>query len=158
MLAGLSTLGVKVGYGVGATAAAATYNVLHRINAVGGISASSETIDASALEDLKERSVAGRESTGGSFPVTVNLTPETLTEWEELFEAYEGLGEGEKLFIQIDIPGMTKGYFVSIQVPKSISLPDINQNILLTTQIPLTIEDAVGWAAKVAMTDSEATP
>lgn len=158
MLAGLSALGVKVGYGVGTTAAAATYNVLHRINAIGGISASSETIDASALEDLKERSVAGRESSGGSFDITLNLTPETLTEWEAVFEAYEGLGEGEKLFVQIDIPGMTKGYFVSVQTPKSIAFPDVSQNTLLTVAIPLTIEDAVGWATKVTMTDSEATP
>ena len=57
-----------------------------------------------------------------------------------------------------DIPGMTKGYFVSVQTPKSIAFPDVSQNTLLTVAIPLTIEDAVGWAAKVTMTDSEATP
>lgn len=158
MLAGLSALGVTVGYGVGATAATATYNVLHRINAIGGISASSETIDASALEDLKERSIAGRESTGGNFDLTINLTQETLGEWKEVFEAYEGLGEGEKLFIQMNIPGMTDGYFVSVQTPKSFPFPDVSGNTLLTVAIPLTIEDAVGWAAKVTMTDSEATP
>lgn len=155
MLAGLSSLGVKVGYGVGTSAATATYDVLHRINSIGGISASSETIDAGALEDLKERSVAGRESTGGSFDVTVNLTTEVATEWKAVIAAYEGLSDGEKLFIQIDIPGMTDGYFVSVQTPKSIPLPDISQNSLLTVAIPLTIEEAIGWTTKVTMTDSE---
>ena len=38
------------------------------------ITIETETIDASALEDKIERTIAGRGSTGGTFGVTVNVT------------------------------------------------------------------------------------
>ena len=90
-LAGISTLGVTFGYGIEATAGTkpTDFTQLTRINSIGGINIEPETIDASALEDLVERSVAGRATTGGAFSVTVNATPETITEWETLIEAYQ---------------------------------------------------------------------
>lgn len=51
--AGLSTLGVKFGYGVETTAGEkpAAFTWLERCNSISGLDLSTENIDASALED-----------------------------------------------------------------------------------------------------------
>lgn len=156
MLAGLSSLGVKLGYGTGTSASTATYNVLHRINSIGGINIEPETIDASALEDFVERSIAGRATTGGQWTVSFNLTDETKTEWQAVFSAYQGLEPGNKLYMQIEIPGFTESFFVSVQPPKQFPLPEIGQNELLVEEMQLTVEEVIGYDTKKAMTDSEA--
>lgn len=52
-LAGISTLGISLSYGVETTAGTkpASFSLLTRINAIGGITQDTEQIDASALED-----------------------------------------------------------------------------------------------------------
>lgn len=63
---GLSTLGVKLGYGVetvqGEKPSAFTW--LERCNTINGIELSTEVIDASALEDYVARKIAGRQDPG----------------------------------------------------------------------------------------------
>ena len=80
MLAGLSTLGAKVSVGFETVAGQkpTDFVVRHRINSIGGISIEPETIDASALEDFVERSVAGRATSGGNFTVAFNATDDYL--------------------------------------------------------------------------------
>ena len=59
--AGVSTLGIVLCYAPETTAGVKPttgWTTLHRINEIGDISLSSETIDASALEDYVERTVA----------------------------------------------------------------------------------------------------
>lgn len=69
-LAGLSTLGVKIGYAASENAPAAVTE-LSRINAIGGISLSTEAIDASSLVDEVTRRVAGRADTDETLPVDI---------------------------------------------------------------------------------------
>ena len=81
---GISTLGVRVGWMSGdantvPTSGSCTW--LTRINATGEIALDTNTIDASALEDYVDKTIAGRASTGGTYSITVNVTPETMTEW-----------------------------------------------------------------------------
>ncbi len=45
------------------------YTLLHRVSSSDEIAIETETIDASALEDKIERTIAGRGSTGGTFGV-----------------------------------------------------------------------------------------
>ena len=78
--AGVSTLGVKLYYCAESTAGTrptSNYTQLTRINAIGGIQQEPEQIDASALEDLVTRNIAGRTGTGDTVTVTVNVTTET---------------------------------------------------------------------------------
>lgn len=155
-LAGVSTLGITFGYGVETTSGQkpTSFTQLNRINSIGGITAEPETIDASAVEDLVERTVAGRASTGGSFPVSVNFTPETLVEWENLIAAYKTAQEGQKrMWFQTIIPGFDKSFFVVAQPPQAIPQPEIGQNELLVVEFPLSIEELVGMDAKVAFTE-----
>lgn len=147
-LPGVSTLGLLLGYAVESTAGTrptSGYKLLSRINAVGGIALDVESIDASALEDLVSSSVAGRADTGGSFPVTVNITNDTISEWETLISAYQtAQGSNKKMWFEIWSPSVSKAFFVAAQPPQQIPMPESNQNELWTVEINLTIVEYHG--------------
>lgn len=153
-LPGVSTLGILFGYGVETTAGTkpTTFKQLTRINSIGGISLDVNTIDASALEDYSSKSVAGRADTGGSFPVTFNLTDDTLTEWQTLITAYNALTGGKQMWFTVWSPSLTKAFFVIAQPPQELPMPESNQNELYTCEVNLTIVDYKGMDAAVKPT------
>lgn len=155
-IAGVSTLGVKFGYAVETTVGTkpTAFKQLTRINSIGEISLSPETIDASALEDLVERSVAGRSTTGGTFDVVVNLTDTTKGEWETLITAYKGLTGGKQIWFETYSPYLADGFFVVGQPPLQIPQPSVDQNGLMTVTFPITIADYKGMLTKVEPTQS----
>ena len=155
--AGISTLGITFGYGTEATAGTkpTSFKQLTRINALGGINIEPEQIDASALEDFITRYVKGRADTGGSFPVTVNFTSDTVTEWQDLITAYKELSGGKRMWFETIIPGITNSFFVVAQPPEEIPQPEIGQNELLTLEMNLTIEEYKGLDTSVAFTPGE---
>lgn len=157
-LAGISTLGIKLFYGVETTAGTkpSTFTQLTRINSIGGLTIDVEQIDASALEDEVTKYVAGRGDTGGSLSVTVNLTDATETEWETLISAYEGLSGNKEMWFEVYSPKLTKAFFVKAQPPKAIPLPESDQNGLWTVEIVLTVSDYVGLDTAVIPTSSGA--
>lgn len=157
MVAGISTLGITLGYGVEATAGTKpdTFNQLNRINAIGGITIDPEQIDASALEDEITRYVKGRADTGGTWTVTVNYTDETAKEWEDLITAYKALTGGKRMWFEVVSKDLSKGFFVIAQPPESIPMPEVGQNELLTIEMNLTIEEYKGTDTKIALTPGE---
>ena len=155
--AGISTLGITFGYGTETTAGTkpTSFKQLTRINALGGINIEPEQIDASALEDFITRYVKGRADTGGSFPVTVNFTSDTVKEWQDLITAYKALSDGKRMWFETIIPGITNSFFVVAQPPEEIPQPEIGQNELLTLEMNLTIEEYKGLDTSVAFTQGE---
>ena len=150
-LAGLSTLGVKFGYKAGATQPD-SFTELTRINSIGGISLSTEAIDASALVDEVTRRVAGRADTDETLPVTINATDETIAEWEGVITAFNGLTTGQELWFEVYHPRLTKGFFFKAEPPKKLPMPEMGQNQLLTMEINLVVTEYVGMATAVAPT------
>lgn len=151
-LSGCSTLGITFGYGCETTAGQkpATFTELSRINAIGGITLENQTIDSSALTDLVTQTVAGRADTPGNVSITVNLTPETKTEWATLISTYKALTDSKQMWFQTIIPGFTDAFFFIAQPPQDIPQPEMNQNELLTVEFSLTIVDYKGMDSKVA--------
>ena len=150
---GLSTLGVTFGYGVETTAGTkpASFTQLDRINSIGGISLSTEQIDASALEDYQTKYVAGRQDSGGTWSVTINFTDETATEWDTLISAYNtAKASGLAMWFEVIVPDQTDAFFVVAQPPQLIPIPEIGQNGLLTVEIQLVVVEYKGWDTKVA--------
>lgn len=151
-LAGISTLGVKVGYAVETTAGEqpASFTQLTRVNSVGGITLSTEQIDASALEDTITRYIAGRQDTGGTFDITVNLTDETIAEWTTLIAASKAAEEdGKSTWFTVWSPYLEKAFFIVAQPPKNIPMPDISQNELETVAMTCIINEYKGMLTKV---------
>lgn len=150
-IAGVSTLGVKFAFGVEETIGVkpTTFKQLTRINSIGEISLSPETIDASALEDMVERDVAGRTSTGGTYDVVVNLTATTEAEWKKLIEIYQALTDGKQIWFETWSPYLTNGFFVVGQPPLQIPQPSVDQNGLMTCTMPITISNYKGLLPKV---------
>lgn len=142
--AGLSTLGIKVGYALGTTSKPASFKWLERCNAIGGIELSTETIDASALEDKVSRYVKGRQDTGGEWELTFNLTDEVQAQLEALISEYKGRDTGKVMWFEVWVPDMTDAFYVVAQVPENIPMPEMSQNELLTVAISLTIEEYKG--------------
>lgn len=152
-VAGIATLGVTFGYGVEGTAGQKPTNFkqLTRINSIGGITIENEQIDASALEDLVSRYIQGRGDTGGSFPVGVNATPETITEWGQVIEEFRmAQADGKRMWFETIIPGFDEAFFAVAQPPIAIPQPEIAQNELLIAEMNLTIEEYIGMDTKVA--------
>ncbi len=139
-VAGLSTIGVKFGYGVETTAGTkpATFTILDRINSIGEIALDVEQIDASALEDAITKYISGRADTGGTLDVVVNLTSETKTQWEGVITAYQALTDGKQMWFNTYHKDLGS-FFVVAQPPAKIGQPAFDQNGLLTVTIPLTI-------------------
>lgn len=147
-LPGMSTLGIRFLYGVETTAGQkpASFTELTRINGIGGITIDVETIDASALIDKVTRSVAGRGDTGGDFTVTVNITPDTITEWQTLISAYKTAKEaGKQTWFEVYHPDLTSGaFFIVAEPPQEIPMPESGQNELWTVEFTLTINEYKG--------------
>lgn len=146
MEAGISTLGILFGYGVETTAGTkpTTFTQLERCNNIGGISLETEQIDASALEDEISRYVAGRQDTGGTWPVTFNISDAVIDQLETMIRAYIALKDGKKMWFEVWSPHLTKAFYVVAQPPKHIPMPESNQNELQTVEMTLTIEEYKG--------------
>lgn len=143
--AGLSTLGVKV-YQAETTGAtkvttAEDYSQLTRINSIGEVTITPENIDASALEDMKSRYVAGRSTVTDALTITINATDETIAEWKAI--------AGKTICIMIDIPGLSDAFFIIVQVPTTLPLPSLDQNALLTMAVNCTVNEFIGLDTKV---------
>ena len=151
--AGISTLGIKLGYGIGASMPS-SFKQLTRINAIGGISLETEQIDASALEDYVTRYIAGRQDTGGSFPVTINPTDDTIAEWQSLISAYNAKAANENLYFEVWSPYLTKAFFILAQPPQQLPMSEMAQNELQTIEIGLTIDQYLGMDTAVEPTGS----
>ena len=144
---GLSTLGIKFGYGVETTAnqKPAAFTWLERCNNINGINLATEIIDASALEDYITRKVAGRQDAGDSWPVTFNYTEEVATQLNAMISAYNtGKASNFRTWFEVWIPNVTKAFYVVAQPPQKLSMPEFGQNALLTIDVELAIEEYIG--------------
>ena len=151
-IAGLSTLGVKVYQALSEDGAKVTtadsYTQLTRINSIGEVSITPENIDASALEDLTSRFVAGRSTVTDALTITVNATDDTIAEWKAI--------AGKRICVMIDIPGMSDAFFIIVEVPAVLPLPALDQNALLTMAINCTVNNFIGLDTKIDI--EEETP
>ena len=129
-----------------------------RCNSISGIDLSTETIDASALEDYQERTIAGRQGTGGEWTVTFNLTNETIPIIEAMMSAAStGLVANKRTWFQVISPNLTKSFFVVGQPGTKVPMPDFSQNELLTGEISITIDEYIGLDTKVVPADASSS-
>lgn len=146
--AGLSTLGITFGWGVGASKPA-SFTQLERIVSIGEGSITNETIDVSTLEDYVSKFVRGRGTTTDSIPVVVNWTDEVEAQWDAVLTAFNAMTSGEKMWFEIIVPGKTKAAFFTAEPPTRLPIPSHEQNASYQNTINLTVGELVGWDTKV---------
>jgi len=150
--AGLSTLGVKFGYAVETTAGEkpAAFTWLERCNSIAGIELSTETIDASALEDYITKYIAGRQDSGGDWTITFNYTSEVAAQLQAMISAYNtAKASNLKTWFEVWIPNSTDAFFVVAQPPQRLPMPEFSQNELLTIDVGFAVEDYKGESTAI---------
>jgi len=154
-LAGVSTIGIEFGYALETTAGTkpTKFTKLTRINSIGGIDLETEQIDASALEDYVTRYIAGRQDTGGSWPVTVNPTDDTIAEWTTLIDAYQDRSDKNlSMWFVVWSPYLTKSFYIVAEPPKMLPMSEMAQNELQTIEIGLSINEFKGMDTAIRPT------
>lgn len=144
---GISTLGVKFGFGVESTLGQkpSAFTWLERCNTINGINLATEIIDASSLEDYVTKKIAGRQDSGDSWTVTFNYTPEVAAQLKQMISDYNtGKASGLRTWFEVWIPNATNGFFVVAEPPQVLSMPEFSQNSLLTIDVEFAIQEYVG--------------
>lgn len=155
---GLSTLGVKVSYGVETTAGTkpATFTWLQRCDSIAGIEMPTENIDVSAIEDFATAYTAGRQDSGGQWALGFNYTEEVEEMLTTMISAYNtAKAAGKNIWFQIYHPTMSKGFFVIAEPPQLIPMPEMGQNEKMTVSITNTIVEYKGTSAKVLVAEDQ---
>lgn len=148
-LPGLSTLGVKLGWACESTPGVkpAAFTWLERCNNISGIELTTEQIDASALEDLTTRYVAGRQDNGGQWSVTFNTTGEVVAQLEAMIDAYntaQSQSTPLNMWFEVWSPNNNKAFYVVAQPPQVLPMPEFGQNELQTIDVVFTIVEYKG--------------
>ena len=85
----------------------------------------------------------------------MNVTDETITEWETLISEYKtAKTDGKSMWYEEYFPSLKKAFFTKIEPPTIIPKPARDQNGLLTVEMSLTINEYVGPGDAIVRTDS----
>lgn len=159
-IAGISTLKMRLGYAIETTAGVAptAYIWLQRANSIGAIDLSTETIDASAIEDEVTRSIAGRQDTGGEWTFSFNLTNETYPIYKKMLDdSAEAFAENRRTWFTVWSPNLTKAFFIVAQPGGKIPMPAIDQNELLVAELSLALDEYKEMMDAIMPEDTDAT-
>ena len=153
---GVSTIGIEFGYALETAAGTkpAAFKRLDRINSIGGISLETEQIDASALEDYITRYIAGRQDTGGSWPVTINPTDATIKQWKDLIQEYTNRADKDlAMWFVVWSPYLTDSFYIVAEPPKELPMSEMAQNSLQTIEVGLSINEYKGMDTAIRPTE-----
>lgn len=153
---GISTLKMRLGYAIETTPGVAptSYTWLQRANSIGAIDLSTETIDASAIEDDVTRTIAGRQDTGGEWTFSFNLTNETEPVYQKMLDdSAAALAENKRTWFTVWSPYLTKAFFIVAQPGGKLPMPAIDQNALLVAELSLAIDEYKGLMDAIEPTD-----
>ena len=156
-IAGVSTLGVQLSYGIEQTAGQkpTVFKLLPKVNSIYGIGLDTEAIDGSALEDGAERSISGKQSTGGKWGFDFNFTSETKPIYKALLNTSKAaLASGMRTWFQISISNLDESFFVVAQPGTKTPFPDVGQNELLVASISCSIDEYEEMDVKIVPRDS----
>jgi len=102
---------------------------------------------------LVTRYVAGRADSGGTFPVTVNVTDETIAEWEAVFTlSATQVAAGNTIWFEVYHPNLAKAFYICAETPQKFPMPEMSQNSLETVEINLIINEYKGLDTKIQPT------
>ena len=152
MAINLSTIGVRLYYGVETTAGerpTSDYTRIYGIKSTPSLNPAPDTIETTTLDELEYKTyVDGLKDLGGALEFTFNLTEELTTTWDALMTAYEtAKASGLRMWFAIVIPGLTNAFYFAGN-PSSMGLPETSVNTVLEITNYITPVSAPVKAAK----------
>jgi hypothetical protein len=122
------------------------FTVIHRVDEIGGVGVTSEVIDASALEDYEAKYIIGRADPGQTIPITVHMTKNTKQEWQTLFDDFKNrASEDLRMWLEVYTPHMDDSFYLIVEPPEKVVLPDIGQNQLFLVEVNFIIKEYIGY-------------
>jgi len=89
----------------------------------------------------------------GTVSITVNVTDDTIEEWEAVFTASKAAtAAGKSIWFENWSPSRQKAFYFCAQTPPVFPMPSEDQNALETVEIVLTINEVVGWDTAIEPT------
>lgn len=152
MAINLSTIGVRLYYGVEETAGerpTSGYTRIFGIKSTPSLNPAPDTIETTTLDELEYKTyVDGLKDLGGALEFTFNLTENLITEWDDLMATYKTAKAAEKnIWFAIVIPGLTKAYYFSGN-PSEMGLPETSVNSVLEITNYITPTSAIKMDVK----------
>jgi hypothetical protein len=150
----LTTLGVKVGYAVEATAGTQPttgYTQIPRCLSIGGVKLTPATIDVSTLEDLTKQYADGQQDTGGTWENVYHSGALTAIQ-TMMTAAATAKAAGKGVWWVIFIEGLSKSYFLKAQPGTNQGLSDISIGKALEIPVTCIINDVLGFDTAVEPT------
>lgn len=149
----LSTAGVKILYGIEATADTkpASFTNIVGVKSIPEINPEPSQLQTTSLNETEYHTyIDGLKDVGGSIALTFNMTEEFSTTWESIVEASESArAEGKKVWFEVLVPGLTKAFFL-VGKPSPLAWGGADVDSVLETTVYVTPEKIKGWDTKVA--------
>lgn len=150
----LSTAGIHFKYAVETTAGTRPttgYIDLQGVKSTPSLNPAPDTLETTDLNQEEWKTyVDGLKDLGGALEFTFNLTEVLMETWDDLMTAYEAAKTtGKSVWFLIDIPGLTKGFYIKGN-PTSLGVPETSVNSVLETTVYITPTDAPIIAEKPA--------
>lgn len=143
-----STIGVKIGYAVEATAGTrptSGYTNIPDIKNIPGIDLTPSRLQVTNLIDKYHRYVAGVMDAGDDVALTANLTASLKTAWTSMVSAANtAWGSGKSTWYEISIPGFDSFFFAGI--PTEMGFNEMGVDAVAEASLHIIPNQIAGWA------------
>ena len=144
-----STIGVKLGYAVEATAGsrpASGYVNVPDLKTIPGIELTPSKLEVSNLVDKYKRYIAGQLDAGDDIAITANLTASLKTVWASLVvSANSAWASGKSTWFEISIPNYDSFFFAGI--PTEMGTSELGVDAVIEASLHIIPNQIAGWAA-----------
>lgn len=153
---GMSTAGMTLSYGTGASLSAASWTKIPEVKTFPSFSPSPSAIDITPLDEEEFiLYTQGLKDMGGALEFTANLTNDLLTIWQDgdssVVGKYKALDGSNKLFFLIQHPKLNKAVGFEGE-PSNIGLNESSVNSAMETTLYITPHSAPEWITKPTTT------
>ena len=144
-----STIGVKIGYAVEATAGTRPTSGITNIpdiKSIPGIELTPSRLDVTNLVDRYRRYISGVMDAGDDIALTGNLTASLKSVWASLVSAASAAwASGKSTWFEISIPGFDSFWFAGI--PSEMGFQEMGVDAVAEASLHIIPNQIAGWAA-----------
>lgn len=143
-----STIGVKLGYAVEASAGTRPttgYTNIPDIKNIPSMDLTPSKLEVSNLVDEYKRYIPGQKDAGDDIAITANMTASLKTVWSTLVAAAESAWtSGNSTWFEISIPGFDSFYFAGL--PTEMGFNEMGVDAVAEASLHIIPNQIAGWA------------